>query len=89
MCFGPKGQRSVNLIGTDPHFAHLAGPLLRHFTAAQLSHQQAFALPAPIAQSMGLLSLSPVKLQIGGRLVGVSLELSCCAAISALWWTAQ
>jgi putative ABC transport system permease protein len=67
---GPKGQRSVNLIGTDPRFARTAGPLLRHFTAAQLARQQAFALPAPVAQSMGLLSLSPVKLQIGGRLVG-------------------
>lgn len=66
---GPKGQRSVTLIGTDPRFARLAGPLLRHFTAAQLARQQAFALPAPIAQSMGLLSLSPVKLQVGGRLV--------------------
>lgn len=67
---GPKGQRSVSLIGTDPRFARTAGPLLRHFTAAQLSRQQAFALPAPIAQSMGLLSLSPVDLQIGGRVVG-------------------
>ncbi|HEY7829566.1 MAG TPA: ABC transporter permease [Solirubrobacteraceae bacterium] len=66
---GPQGQRSVNLIGTDPHFASLAGPLLHHFTATQLARQQAFALPAPIAQSMGLLSLSPVDLQIGGRIV--------------------
>lgn len=67
---GPKGQRSVDLIGTDPSFARTAGPLLHHFTATQLAHQQAFALPAPIAQSMGLLSLSPVDLQIGGRVVG-------------------
>lgn len=67
---GPKGQRSVNLIGTDPSFARTAGPLLHHFTATQLAHQQAFALPAPIAQSMGLLSLSPADLQIGSRIVG-------------------
>jgi putative ABC transport system permease protein len=66
---GPNGQRAVGLIGTDPHFAHLGGPLLRHFTATQLARQQAFALPAPIAQPLGLLSLSPVKLQIGGRTV--------------------
>jgi putative ABC transport system permease protein len=66
---GPSGQRSVNLIGTDPRFARLAGPLLHHFTASQLTRQQAFALPAPIAQSMGLLSLSPVEIQIGGRVV--------------------
>ncbi|HEY7951663.1 MAG TPA: FtsX-like permease family protein, partial [Solirubrobacteraceae bacterium] len=67
---GPKGQRSVDLIGTDPSFARTAGPLLHHFTATQLAHQQAFALPAPIAQSMGLLSLSPVRLQIANRVVG-------------------
>jgi putative ABC transport system permease protein len=66
---GPKSQSSVDLIGTDPHFAATAGPLLHHFTATQLASQQAFALPAPIAQSMGLLSLSPVSLQIGGRLL--------------------
>jgi putative ABC transport system permease protein len=66
---GPRGQQSVNLIGTDPRFANAAGPLLHHFSATQLAGQQAFALPAPIAQSMGLLSLSPVSLQIGGRLV--------------------
>ncbi len=64
---GPNGQQSVNLVGTDPRLARLGGPLLRHFTAAQLAHQQAFALPAPVAQSIGLLSLQSVELQIGGR----------------------
>lgn len=66
---GRTGQRAVTLVGTDPRFAHLGGPLLRHFTAAQLAHQQAFALPAPLAQSIGLLSLQPVSLQIGARVV--------------------
>jgi putative ABC transport system permease protein len=66
---GPTGRRSVDLIGTDPHFAHLGGPLLRHFTAAQLADQQAFALPVPIARSIGLLSLQSVNLQIGDRVV--------------------
>jgi putative ABC transport system permease protein len=66
---GPKGQQSVNLLGTDPRFARQGGPLLRHFTAAQLVAQKAFALPEPIAQSIGLLSLQSVELQIGGRTV--------------------
>ncbi len=66
---GPTGQRAVTLIGTDPRFARLGGPLLRHFTAEQLAHQQAFALPAPLAQSIGLLSLQSVNLQIGARVV--------------------
>jgi putative ABC transport system permease protein len=66
---GPRGQRAVDLLGTDPRFAHLGGPLLRHFTAAQLARQRAFALPAPLAQSIGLLSLQAVDLQIGARVV--------------------
>jgi putative ABC transport system permease protein len=66
---GPKGQRSVSLVGTDPRLARLGGPLLRHFTAAQLVQQQAFALPEPIAQSIGLLSLQSVELKIGARTV--------------------
>jgi putative ABC transport system permease protein len=66
---GPTGQESVTLIGTDPRFARQGGPLLRHFTAAQLARQQAFALPEPIAQAIGLLSLQSVPLQIGGRTV--------------------
>jgi putative ABC transport system permease protein len=66
---GTSGRRSVDLIGTDPRFARLGGPLLRHFTADQLARQQAFALPEPIARSIGLLSLQSVNLQIGGRIV--------------------
>ncbi len=64
---GPNGQRAVDLIGADPRFARLGGALLRHFTAAQLIRQQALALPAPLAQSLGLLSLQPVTMQIGAR----------------------
>jgi putative ABC transport system permease protein len=64
-----SGSRSVELIGTDPHFAHLGGPLLRHFTAAQLAGQQAFALPEPIARSIGLLSLQTVNIEIGARVI--------------------
>jgi putative ABC transport system permease protein len=66
---GPTGQRAVTIVGTDPRFAHLGGPLLRHFTAAQLAQQKAFALPAPLAQSIGLRSLQSVNLQIDARVV--------------------
>jgi putative ABC transport system permease protein len=64
---GPKGEQAVDLLSTDPHFAHLGGPLLRRFTAAQLEHQQAFALPLPLARSAGLASLQSAELQIGAR----------------------
>jgi putative ABC transport system permease protein len=66
---GPRGQQSIDLISTDPHFAHLGGPLMRHFTATQLERQRAIALPLPLAQSVGVSSLQPVELQIGVHVV--------------------
>ena len=67
---GPRGvQRSVDLIGTDPRFAHFAGPLLRRFSAAQLAAQRAIALPAPLAQEIGAGPLETIKIQIGAQVV--------------------
>jgi putative ABC transport system permease protein len=62
-------QRSVDLIGTDPRFAHFAGTLLRRFSAAQLAAQRAIALPAPLAQELGAGPLETIKLQIGASVV--------------------
>ncbi len=62
-------QRSVDLIGTDPRFAHFAGTLLRRFSATQLAAQRAIALPAPLAQELGAGPLETIKLQIGARVV--------------------
>jgi putative ABC transport system permease protein len=66
---GPAGQASILLFATTAHFAHLGGPLLRHFTANQIEHQQAFALPLPLARSIGLTALQSAELQIGARRV--------------------
>ena len=66
---GPAGERPVDLIGTDPRFAHFAGPLLRRFSATQLAAQQAIALPAPIAQAIGAGPLQTVQLQAGAGVV--------------------
>lgn len=75
---GPSGERSIDLIGTDPRFARLAGSLLRRFSAAQIAAQQAIALPTPIAHEVGAGSLQPVKLQVGATvmttLVGATLD---------------
>ena len=75
---GPAGQRSVDLIGTDPQFAHFKGPLLQHFSEASLARVKAIALPAPIAQAIGADPLSLVKLQVGASvmqtLVGATLQ---------------
>jgi putative ABC transport system permease protein len=65
---GPKGSAPVDLIATDPHYVHLAGTLLRHFSVRQLAGQQALALPAPIASAIGAGSLEPIKVQIGAQI---------------------
>ncbi|HEV3320844.1 MAG TPA: FtsX-like permease family protein [Solirubrobacteraceae bacterium] len=68
---GPAGQQPVELLSTDARFAHLGGPLLHRFSAAQLNHQQALALPLELASSVGLASLESAELQVGGRSVRV------------------
>ncbi len=75
---GPHGTRPVDLIATDPHAVKLVGPLLHHFTATQLVHQEALALPQPVARAIGVGQLEQVTLQIGGRRIAavVALELS-------------
>ena len=50
---GPSGTQSVALVGADPRFVRFGGSLLRHFSAAALARQQAFALPAPVAERIG------------------------------------
>ncbi len=75
---GPSGQRAVDLIGTDPQFARVAGSLLRRFSAEQLAAQRAVALPAPIAQAVGAGPLQTIRLQVGASvattLVGATLS---------------
>jgi putative ABC transport system permease protein len=67
---GPGGiQRSIDLIGTDPRFAHFAGALLRRFSATQLAAQRAIALPAPLAEEIGAGPLETMKIQIGASIV--------------------
>lgn len=66
---GAHGEQSIELIGTDPRFAHFAGPLLRRFSAQQLAAQQAIALPAPLAQTLGAGPLETLKVRIGAQVV--------------------
>ncbi len=67
---GPSGQEPVDLLGVSPRFvADATGPLLRRFNANQLAHQQALALPAPLATAVGAGPLQTVQLQVGDRLV--------------------
>ena len=75
---GPRGRESVELLGSDPRFAHAGGPLLRHFSTEQLAHQQALALPAPVAKAIGAESLLPIEIQVGTHvtttLLGATLQ---------------
>jgi putative ABC transport system permease protein len=77
---GPNGQQAVDLIGADPSFVRLGGPLLRHFSAAALARQHAVALPVPTAQQIGVGDLQPATLQVGASshmvLVGLTLQAS-------------
>lgn len=63
---GPKGERPVLLVGADPRFARLGGPLLRRFTATELAQQKALALPSPIAAQVGAGFGQRVALDIAG-----------------------
>ena len=82
---GPKGSEPVNFIGADPHFVSLGGPLLRHFSAANLARQHAIALPAPVAQQIGALSLETLSLQLGANkvpaLLGITLQQADIGAL--------
>jgi len=75
---GPAGRRSVDLLGTSPGFAHFDGPLLRHFSDAQLEKVRAIALPVPVAEAIGASALERVQLQVGASvvhaLVGATLQ---------------
>jgi putative ABC transport system permease protein len=74
---GRHAERSVDLIGVDPHWVRASGPILRRFSAKQLAAQEAIALPAPLAAEVGVEPLEPVRIQIGARfseaLVGATL----------------
>jgi putative ABC transport system permease protein len=62
---GPKGSTSVDLIGVDPQFAKLGGPLARKFSGRELSHQRVVALPKPLADMIGVESFQDVDVQTG------------------------
>jgi putative ABC transport system permease protein len=60
---GPKGRTSVDLLGVDPRFAKLGGPLARKFSGRELSHQHVIALPKPLADTIGVESFQDAYLQ--------------------------
>ncbi len=82
---GPDGRRTVELIASDPRYAHLGGALLQNFTAVQLGRLRVLALPAPVAQAIGVDSLQTVGLELGARrltaLMGAKLDAGDIGAL--------
>ena len=62
---GPSGQRSVDLVGTDPRLARLGGSIAQHVDNQLIGGARVIALPAPLAQRIGVYSIRSVTLQIG------------------------
>ncbi len=75
---GPAGRASVDLIGADPRFASIGGPLLRRVSTRRLAFQfqQVIALPAPIAASIGAGARRVIELQIGAHVVKTLLGIT-------------
>jgi putative ABC transport system permease protein len=84
---GPSGQVSVALIGADPRFASLGGPVLRKFKGRQLVKEKAIALPAPLAKAIGSSGFEDAKIQIGTTttetLIAATLNESEVGALAA------
>lgn len=82
---GPHGRRTVELIASDPRYANLGGALLQGFTATQLGTLRVLALPAPVAEAIGVDSLQVVGLEIGARrltaLMGAKLDAGDIGAL--------
>jgi putative ABC transport system permease protein len=64
---GPTGERSVDLVGTDPRLARLGGSIARRLSDVRLSGARVFTMPAGIAESIGIASIRPVEIEIGSN----------------------
>jgi len=65
---GPKGDKSVELIGADSSLSKLGGSLVRRTALSPFGGIGAVVLPAPLAQAIGVTKFGEeVKLQVAGR----------------------
>jgi len=77
---GPKGRAPVDLIGVDPRFTQIGGPLARGFSGSELAGQKLLALPDGLAATIGARNFGLLHLQTGsvtqrvrvGALLGAS-----------------
>ncbi len=65
---GPRGSRSVELVGADESLARLGGALARHTELEPFGGIGAILLPAPLARSLGVTRFeAQATLEIDGR----------------------
>ncbi len=65
---GPRGSRSVELIGADESLARLGGALVRNTKLAPFGGIGAIVLPAPLAREIGVTKFgAEATLEIGGH----------------------
>jgi putative ABC transport system permease protein len=65
---GPRGSRSVELVGADSSLRELGGSLVRHTELAPFAGIGAVLLPAPLGSSLGVTKFgSEVTLRLYGR----------------------
>jgi putative ABC transport system permease protein len=69
IAIGPKAELPVTLFGADRSLARLGGPLLRQLRATQLGQSDVLALPAEIANQLGVPLGGQIKLQVGANVV--------------------
>lgn len=69
---GPSGERSVDLVGTDPRLARFGGSIARRASSLPIG-ARVFTMPAQIAEEIGISSIRPVTVEIGSRVAKVLL----------------
>jgi putative ABC transport system permease protein len=74
---GERGKRPALLIGVEPQAMKVGSTFDHRFSAKQLAHQPAIALPTPLDEEIGSGPLEPVQVQVGAKftetLVGATL----------------
>jgi putative ABC transport system permease protein len=63
---GPRGRRSVELIGTEPAMMSQGSPFFHNLPYKLIAGVRVLALPSLIAQQLGARRLRPLNLQIDG-----------------------
>jgi putative ABC transport system permease protein len=62
---GPNGFRPVLLVGADPRFAQVGGPLLQPHVRAGRKASPGLVLPAPLADNLGIETGETVRVETG------------------------